>query len=81
MGILAGFLAAFLTAQHITPPAGDMFDDADGDGNGTLTFDEIRAILPSISHDVFMAVDTNGDGVIDGNEFDIGVEEGLIPER
>jgi len=78
---LARLLAAFMVAQHFASPPGDLFDEADSDGSGALTFDEFRAVLPSLSLDAFEKVDTSGDGTVDEDEFEIGAKEGYFSDR
>ena len=71
-------LVTLLVAGGVALPAGDSFDDADSNGDEVITFEEISAIIPGISRMVFFEIDSNGDGVIDETEFDVGVDLGLI---
>jgi len=74
-------LAAILVAQHFASLTGDLFDDADSDRNEVLDYEEFKAVLPSIPYEAFRAIDTNGDGVVDDDEFENGVDEGYFPEQ
>ena len=81
MRALTLLLAALLVAQHFTSLTGDLFDDADSDGNEVLDYDEFKAVLPSVPYEAFRTTDTNGDGVVDDDEFENGVDEGYFRER
>lgn len=54
--------------------------DLDSDGDGVVSFTEMLAQYPTLTEEGFGAVDTNGDGVVDEEEFTAAVEGGLIPE-
>lgn len=51
----------------------------DADGNGTLSFDELRAGYPSLTEEQFAGIDANGDGAVDTEEFNAAQEEGTLP--
>ncbi len=53
--------------------------DMDTDGDGVVSFTEMLAVYPTLTEDGFAAVDTNGDTVIDDEEFTAAQEGGLIP--
>ena len=64
-----------------TAPAsrlGDMFDDADADNDSVLTFEELTAILPRATPKEFAAADLNGDGSLDYDEFELGIDKGYF---
>jgi Ca2+-binding EF-hand superfamily protein len=50
------------------PPADKVFDTADANGDGSVTQDELTAVLGQKGADVFSQVDTDGDGKISRTE-------------
>lgn len=55
-----------------------MFDDADANHDAQLSFEELTAVLPEVTRAQFEALDRNADGVLDYDEFELGVDEGLF---
>lgn len=53
--------------------------DLDGNGDGVLTIDEVQAVYPEVTADMFTAMDTNADGALDGDEVAAAQAAGLIP--
>ncbi len=54
-----------LSAEDRGPgPMRDMFEKADADKNGSVTFDEIKAVKPDVTQEQFKQWDRNGDGVL-----------------
>ena len=49
-----------------------LFDEADTDGDGKLSWEEALAAVPSLSRAVFDELDTNTDGYLDREELGIG---------
>ena len=74
-------LAASLVLAQEESSGRDYFDDADSDANEVLTFEEIKAVFPDLSHATFDAVDLDHDGTLSLSEFEIGVDEGFFQER
>jgi hypothetical protein len=68
-----GFLANAALA------AGESIAGIDTNGDGIMTVDEIQAVYPEITAEVFAEVDTNNDGVLDEAELLSGQEQGLLP--
>jgi hypothetical protein len=59
--------------------AGSSAADIDKNGDGLMTPDEVQAVYPEISAEVFSQVDANQDGGIDEGEMLAGQEQGLLP--
>ena len=53
--------------------------EIDTNGDGMMTIDEVQAVFPDVSAEVFAEVDTNDDGALDDAEMVAGQEQGLIP--
>ncbi|PSL20688.1 hypothetical protein [Shimia abyssi] len=53
--------------------------NADANGDGLLTIEEVVAVYPDLTNDVFSAMDTNGDGVLDADEVGAAQDAGLMP--
>jgi hypothetical protein len=49
-----------------------LFEEADTDGDGKLSWEEALAAVPSLSRAVFDELDTNTDGYLDRDELGIG---------
>ncbi len=54
-------------------------ENMDTDGDGLLSYDELLVALPELTEEVFAAMDTNEDGMVDANELAIAREAGLVP--
>ena len=48
--------------------------------DGMLSYEEVQAILPEVTTDTFMAVDADGDCLINADELAMAQTEGLMPE-
>ena len=53
--------------------------DADANGDGVLTIEEVQAAMPDVSTETFNAIDTNADGTLDAAEVEAAQTAGLIP--
>ncbi|WP_306116401.1 MULTISPECIES: EF-hand domain-containing protein [unclassified Roseovarius] len=58
---------------------GERAVEVDANGDGVMTVDEVQAVYPDITAEVFAEVDTNNDGVLDDDEMIMGLEKGLVP--
>lgn len=58
---------------------GERAIEVDANGDGLLTVDEVQAVYPEITAEIFAEVDTNNDGVLDDSEMVSGQEKGLVP--
>ena len=74
-------LTTFLALALATPllalegPA----SEADSNGDGVLSWEEVTAAWPEISSDSFAALDADGDGMLNEAEVAAAVEAGTIP--
>jgi hypothetical protein len=50
----------------------------DTDGDGVYSFAELQAAFPDLTDDVFVLIDTNGDGSVDPEELEAAIATGLI---
>ena len=57
-----------LTPEEAKELLGDLFDEADTNGDGRLSFAEAQAVLAALTLDVFAELDLNGDGSLDREE-------------
>lgn len=55
--------------------------EIDTDGDGVLSYNELLAAHPALTEEGFIAIDTNADGAVDGDELKMAVEAGLIPSE
>ena len=53
--------------------------EIDTNGDGLMTIDEVQAVFPDVSAEVFAEVDTDDDGALSDDEMVAGQEQGLIP--
>lgn len=53
--------------------------DLDADGDGMVTFEELSAVLPDVSEEVFSTADLNADGMIDEEELTGAQDVGILP--
>lgn len=53
--------------------------DADTNGDGLLTIDEVQAVMPDITAEAFSAMDLNADGALDAAEVQAAQDAGLMP--
>ncbi len=72
-----------IAASLITLPMAALAADymaADTNQDGMLSYEEVQAILPEVTTDTFIAVDADGDGLINADELAVAQTEGLMPE-
>ncbi|MXQ07005.1 hypothetical protein GQ651_04005 [Alphaproteobacteria bacterium GH1-50] len=70
---LAMFGLAMLATASLAETA---VEDADGDG--TYSMEEILAVYPNVTDEVFEEIDTNDDGAVDADELALAVSAGLL---
>ena len=51
----------------------------DADGDGSVSFEEMLAVYPATTEEVFAAIDTDADGVINEAELSAAVDAGIVP--
>lgn len=54
-------------------------ESADTDADGQVTLEELQAVHADITAEDFTALDINGDGALDADEYAAGVDGGMIP--
>lgn len=52
----------------------------DADADGQVTLEELQAVHAEITAESFAALDVNGDGLLDADEYAAAVDGGLIPD-
>lgn len=50
----------------------------DMDGDGLYSMEELKVAFPDLSEEIFAAVDTNADGMIDPDELTAAQEAGVL---
>lgn len=53
--------------------------EADTNGDGVLTIDEVQAVMPDITAEAFNQMDLNADGALDADEIKAAQDAGLMP--
>lgn len=53
--------------------------EIDTDGDGMMSMEELQAAYPTLSEDLFLAMDANGDGAIDADEFKAAQDAAVLP--
>ncbi|WP_255449565.1 hypothetical protein [Shimia ponticola] len=71
---LAAAIGLTATAYAMT-----MDETVDANGDGVYSLEELQAVLPDLTEDTFIVVDTNEDGLIDEAEFAVASEAGIFP--
>lgn len=69
--------AALLSLTSVAAIAATEIKDADG--NGTYSFDELKAAFPDLTDEVFKAADANADGQLSADELKAAQDAGKIP--
>ncbi|MGX9354370.1 hypothetical protein ACS3SW_04180 [Roseobacteraceae bacterium S113] len=72
------------TLLAFTSPAWAMNDGMaalDTDGDGLLSLIEVQTVFPEVTGDAFLTMDTNADGMLDGDEITAAEASGLLPAR
>lgn len=50
----------------------------DTDGDGVYSYAELLAVYPTLDEEAFAALDVNGDGVVDNEEYAAAIEAGAL---
>ncbi len=75
-------LAKLIALSLVAVPGAALAADyvaADGNGDGMLSLEEVQAILPEVTTDMFIAADADGDGLLSQDELAVAQTEGLMP--
>ena len=73
------FILPTLCATGLLASAALAATEADTNGDGVLTIDEVQAVMPEITAESFSAMDTNADGALDSAEVEAAQSAGLMP--
>lgn len=55
-------------------------EEVDANDDGVATLEEIQAVYPDFTPAEFAELDRNADGMLDEDEYALGVEDGIIPD-
>ena len=69
--ILAGLLGLGVATSA-------MAQAEDTDGDGVYSMEELMVAYPSLTEDLFTAIDGNGDGAVDEDELAAAVDAGVL---
>lgn len=69
LGVLAN--AAIALSENVI--------EVDTNHDGLMTVDEVQAVYPDITAEIFAEIDSNNDGALDDKEMVTGQERGLVP--
>ncbi|GHG87751.1 EF-hand domain-containing protein [Pseudodonghicola xiamenensis] len=69
----------FAAATLALPALAWAAETADTDGDGLLSFEEVQAIAPKVTEEMFLDLDANADGGLDAEELAEARKIGLIP--
>ena len=50
----------------------------DADGDGVFSMDEVKAVYPDVTEELFVQLDVNGDGALDAEEVAAAETAGLL---
>ncbi|KIC10764.1 calcium-binding protein [Leisingera sp. ANG-M1] len=71
--------AAALAVLAASPLAAmEAITEADADGNGTYSLEELQAAFPDLTAETFATIDANADGEADLAEVQAAAEAGLL---
>ncbi|MFZ7094150.1 EF-hand domain-containing protein [Primorskyibacter sp. 2E233] len=56
-------------------------DALDTSGDGMVSVEEIQAVYPEVSTDIFLEIDVDGDGLLSAEELAAARDAGLVPEE
>ncbi|ARE41990.1 hypothetical protein RGUI_3849 [Rhodovulum sp. P5] len=51
----------------------------DADGDGAVSFEEMRAVYPATTEDLFAQMDSDGNGTVSSDELAAAMDAGMIP--
>ena len=68
--LFAALVAGALSVSTAALAQGVTFEDVDSNADGVVSFEEISAVITTVSEDAFKAADANQDGSLDADEFE-----------
>ena len=74
--ILAFALGTLIFAAGTAAQANTAIDT---DGDGMYSFNEMLAVMPTLTEEVYSSVDTNADGSVDADELAAAQDAGVLP--
>lgn len=75
-------LATALIATLATPLLAEGIDPAiDTDGNGAYSLQELQAVSPDLTEEMFNSYDISANGLLDSDEVAALVNAGLLPTK
>ena len=72
-------LSAILAMGVLAAPALAQDAAIDVNGDGMYSFPELQAVMPEMTEEDFVALDSTGDGLLDGEEITVATDAGLLP--
>ena len=73
------FFTTLIAAGLMSPAIAFAATEADSNGDGVLTIDEVQAIYPEVTVEAFSAMDVNADGALDDDEVVAAQQAGMMP--
>ncbi|AHD01709.1 calcium-binding protein [Leisingera methylohalidivorans] len=70
--------AAFAALTAAPLAAMESITEADADGNGTYSLEELQAAFPDLTAEIFATIDANADGEADLTEVKAAADAGLL---
>ena len=68
--LFAALVAGAVSVSTAALAQGVTFEDVDSNADGVVSFEEISAVITTVSEDAFKAADANQDGSLDADEFE-----------
>ncbi|WP_150523281.1 hypothetical protein [Roseibium sediminis] len=68
--LFAALVAGAVSVSTAALAQGVAFEDVDSNADGVVSFEEISAVITTVTEDAFKAADANQDGSLDADEFE-----------
>lgn len=72
------FALAALAAPLVAHAGDDAFTQADANGDGAVTMEEVAAVMPATTEEQFIQADADADGALSQEEFTAAMEAGVL---